>query len=530
MTDQLWSYIVLGGGPAGLQLGYYLEQAGCDHLILERGPSAGTFFQQFPRHRTLISSNKVHTGYTEPELQMRFDWNSLLTDDFSHLFRDYSRRYFANAADLRRYLQDFAQKYTPQIRTGVDVRKISRANDEFLLTDAAGQCYRTRRLIVATGVSRPYFPEIAGLELAESYVDCAVDPDSFMNQRVLVIGKGNSGFETANNLVETAAVIHIASPHSLKFAWATHYPGHLRAVNNNFLDTYQLKTQNAVLDATIDRIAREPDGRLRVYLRYAHASGETESIVYDRVLACTGFAFDASIFDSSCTPALTINDRFPAQTSAWESVNVEGLYFAGTITQPRDFKKTNSGFIHGFRYNARALFRILQQRYEDRPWPAQAIPATVDGLVDAVLGRVNISSGLWQQFGFLADVIVLDGQDTRLLAEVPVDFVHDSTLGREQNCVVITLEFGAHQPDPFAVVRNPDPECADESFFLHPVIRHYRRGTKLRELHLLEDLFGEWKSEANHRAPLRAFFEQQLPTASTATPLAWLDFNETVQG
>ena len=44
-----------------------------------------------------------------------------------------------------------------------------------------------------------------------------------------------------------------------------------------------------------------------------------------------------------------------------------GLYFAGTITQVRDFKKSTSGFIHGFRYGVRALHRILERRYHARP-------------------------------------------------------------------------------------------------------------------------------------------------------------------
>ena len=32
-------YLVIGAGPAGLQLGYFLEQAGRDYLILEAGPA-----------------------------------------------------------------------------------------------------------------------------------------------------------------------------------------------------------------------------------------------------------------------------------------------------------------------------------------------------------------------------------------------------------------------------------------------------------------------------------------------------------
>ena len=33
-------YLVIGAGPAGLQLGYFLERAGRDYWILEGGPAA----------------------------------------------------------------------------------------------------------------------------------------------------------------------------------------------------------------------------------------------------------------------------------------------------------------------------------------------------------------------------------------------------------------------------------------------------------------------------------------------------------
>jgi protoporphyrinogen oxidase len=44
-------YVVIGAGPAGLQLGYFLQQAGRDYVVLEAGPAAGTFYNTFPRHR-----------------------------------------------------------------------------------------------------------------------------------------------------------------------------------------------------------------------------------------------------------------------------------------------------------------------------------------------------------------------------------------------------------------------------------------------------------------------------------------------
>ena len=63
--------LVLGAGPAGLQLGYFFEKQGRDYLILERGDKPGNFFERMPRHRMLISINKVHSGYDDPEISWR---------------------------------------------------------------------------------------------------------------------------------------------------------------------------------------------------------------------------------------------------------------------------------------------------------------------------------------------------------------------------------------------------------------------------------------------------------------------------
>jgi hypothetical protein len=55
-------YLIIGAGPAGIQLGYFFKKSGKDYLILEAGDSAGTFFEKYPRHRKLLSINKVYTG------------------------------------------------------------------------------------------------------------------------------------------------------------------------------------------------------------------------------------------------------------------------------------------------------------------------------------------------------------------------------------------------------------------------------------------------------------------------------------
>jgi thioredoxin reductase len=503
-------YLILGAGPAGLQLAYFLERAGRDYLVLEAGSSPGTFFTRFPRHRRLLSINKVHTGTSDPEVNLRWDWNSLLSDDDRLRLRAYTGDYFPQAEVLHAYLGDFARRFDLRIRYGTRVVAVERAGC-FTLRDEAGQRYQARRLVVASGMATPYRAPIPGIEHAESYAEVSTDPQRFAGLRVLIIGKGNSAFESANNLIPTAARIHLASPRPITMAWKTHFVGHLRATNNSFLDTYQLKSQNALLDAEVRGLERR-DGAVWAHLAYSHAHGETEILAYDRVIACTGFRFDASIFDDSCRPHLTLHDRLPEQTSAWESTNVKDLYFAGTLTQARDYKRTTSAFIHGFRYNAGALHRILEHRYHGNEWPGRQLAAGAAGLRDAIIDRINRSSALWQQFGFLCDLIVVSpgGGSARCFEAVPCDYIADGAFGDGEHYLV-TLDYGETKAaDPFGVERieRRDVERAHLSQFLHPRVRHYRGRELVGEHHVIEDLAAEWR-EPEHLEPLHEFLRAQ---------------------
>lgn len=522
-SNESLDYLIIGAGPAGLQAGYFLGRAGHSYLILESGGTPATFFTEFPRHRTLISSNKTHTGWQDPELNLRVDWNSLLSEESSPLFTSYTPRYFPAADDIVRYFTDFATEHELRIRYDTRVVEVAKPGDEFVVTDQAGNTFRAKRVIAATGVRAPYVPDFEGAELATPYTEMSVDPEDYTDQKVLVIGRGNSAFETADNLIETTAVLHLAGPGSLKLAWQTHFVGHLRAVNNNFLDTYQLKSQNALLDGHILSIRRDGD-KLAVRVSFDRVDEVVKEIRYDSVLLATGFRFDASIFAPECRPELTIKDRFPAQTASWESVNVPGLFFAGTITQVRDFKRSTSGFIHGFRYGVRALHRILEQRFHERPWPARELAATPESITGAVIERVNRTSALWQLFAFLSDVVFFapDGS-ARYVEEVPLDYLHDAVgrgeFGDVDDYLTVTLEYGADHDkvNPFDVTAgrtSQEDTRGLDGRYLHPVVRHYREGELLAEHHITENLENEWDSEHVHQGPLREFLRTRKPLAA----------------
>ena len=135
--SQHYDYVIIGAGPAGLQLGYYLQKNKMSYVILERGDSPGYFYKKFPRHGQLISINKVHTGCDDPEINLRWDWNSLLSDNIDLKFKNYSTDYFPKSKDMLLYLNDFAHSNNLNIIYQCDVDRISKAR-QFSINAANG--------------------------------------------------------------------------------------------------------------------------------------------------------------------------------------------------------------------------------------------------------------------------------------------------------------------------------------------------------------------------------------------------------
>ena len=88
-----------------------------------------------------------------------------------------------------------------------------------------------------------------------------------------------------------------------------------------------------------------------------------------------------------------------------------GIYFAGTIGQAaKGLQKhgvpSNSGAVHGARYNARVLAGHLATRHFGRtPERARLSP---DAVVDFVARELTEAPELWHQRGYLARVITAD--------------------------------------------------------------------------------------------------------------------------
>ena len=484
-TRMFHQVVIIGAGPGGLQLAQCLGRHNIDYVVLERAARAGSFFEKYPMRRTLLSVNKVHTGIDDSIKNLRWDWNSLITETMQLKFGSYDRAFYPDADALVRYLNDFVASENLNVDYHCNVQRIDQCDGRFVLQTTAGD-YCCAYLVVATGTPLPYVPSFPGAELAERYDSYDRSTERAKNKDILIIGKGNSAFETADEFLPYAARIHLFSPQYLKTAGLTHFPGHLRQINSPFNETFVLKQQNAVLNGTIDSIERLA-AKFLVKVRYTE-NGHPATFNYDRVILCTGFVFDMSPFAENAKPELAFNGKLPALTCHWESTNIPRLFFCGSLMQANDYKKSASAFIHGMRYNACTLSNILLKQMGISNYPTRTVSANANILLDQLFARISHTSSLFHMNDTLCDAFLFSEEDPHftLMEDVPVTMVENDP----EFCSSTRMELRfTYEPPKKQLARSRNFSTPP---LIHPVLYFFFNGKRMGECHMYEDVYVEW--------------------------------------
>jgi thioredoxin reductase len=484
--------VIIGAGPGGVQLALTLGEiktrtgAAFTYSMVEKESEPGSFFNRFPVHGQLISNNKIYSGKdTKSRFSERFDWNSLITEDRTILTRNYSEEFYPRRDVIREMLRDLCERYRVPVDYNVAVTKIVRDSGGRFLVETDQGDIRARYAVVATGL-KPTVCNIPGIEHATPYAEMK-RAESYRDKRVLIIGKGNSGFECAKDILNEAAAIMIASPSPVRLAYQTHYVGSVRATNSVLIENYQLKHNAAILDCDIPSIERIGDS-YQVKVAYKHADGETETLQFDAVIAATGFTGNFDFLDQTIKPA-TLHGKFPDIDGIFQCRGVDGLYFCGALTHGPDYRSfSSSGFIHGFRYNSMILARHLAEKLGAGEEPARIAP---DGLSEHVLQELEEDAGIYLQPGYIGRCYLRSGngiwmdlghQTRRWFEAVPIS---------EVTLLLATLEYGDIHASPNVLRISRHPGNPDQSVHLHPVVRARTAGSS-QEIHLGESLLNKF--------------------------------------
>lgn len=397
--------VIVGSGPGGLQTSYFLKQLKVKHAVLSADEGPGGMFRRFPIFQRLISWTKRHAPVpSDTRDYERYDWNSLIGDTpgvgaLTAGVMD-SETYFPSRAEMQESLTLFADKARLRVRYGCTWESTGRDGDCFVLRTTDGD-YRCRVAIFAMGMTKPWKPDIPGIENVPHYSDVP-GADPFEGRRVFVIGKRNSAFELADGLLSHVREIVLASPRPAEISLNSFHVATARARYLQVYEDFVLGGGSLVLDAAIAAIERR-DGGFTVHTQGTTKPGDL-LFEADDVIAATGFT--TPLGDLPEFGVATFNQgRLPAQTNFWESASVPNLYFAGSVTQgAAGLRKYGipsvSGAVQGMRYNSKVLALYIAERHFGFVPEYPAVDR--DDIVDVLLREAAHAPELWIQRGYLA--------------------------------------------------------------------------------------------------------------------------------
>jgi putative flavoprotein involved in K+ transport len=191
--DESFQTVVVGGGQAGLAVGYFLTQRGERFVILDENQRTGEAWRSRWDSLRLFTPSKYNglPGKAFPK------------PDF----------YFPSKDEVADYLEAYAGQFRLPVEHGVKVESLSRNGQGYRLASGAGT-YCAQKVIVATGpYQKSFTPDIArALDLAIVQVHSSAyrNPQQIPGQNVLVVGAGNSGAEISLELARAGKRVWLA--------------------------------------------------------------------------------------------------------------------------------------------------------------------------------------------------------------------------------------------------------------------------------------------------------------------------------
>ena len=179
-SDGLLDVIVIGGGQAGLAIGYYLSRQRRDFVILDAHQRIGDAWRRRWDSLRLFTPAK---------------YDGLPGMPFSG-----DRLAFPTKDELADYLQAYATRFALPVHTGVRVDHLYREGGHFVVT-AGDRRWGAAQVVVATGGCQvPAVPDFADRiqpPVRQLHSSSYRSPGQLTAGDVLVVGLGNSGAEIA---------------------------------------------------------------------------------------------------------------------------------------------------------------------------------------------------------------------------------------------------------------------------------------------------------------------------------------------
>lgn len=182
--------VIVGGGQSGLAAARAARDAGLQPLVLEAGDRPVGSWPSYYDSLTLFSP-AAYSSY--PDMPFQGDPDRYPTRD-----------------EVVAYLERYAASLDVEIRTRTKVVAVESGDQGFVVRTADGQAIAAAGVIAASGsFSKPHLPTLPGQETFTGDLLHVADyrnPKPYAEQRVVVVGGGNSAVQVGYELAEVATV------------------------------------------------------------------------------------------------------------------------------------------------------------------------------------------------------------------------------------------------------------------------------------------------------------------------------------
>jgi putative flavoprotein involved in K+ transport len=190
MKTEQFETVVIGGGQAGLSVGYHLAQLDRPFVILDERERIGdNWRQRWWQSLRLFSPARYDglPGWGFPAAPWSFPTRDEMAD----------------------YLEAYARRFELPVRTGTHVETVTRVGDRYRVGAREVQ-FEAENVVVASGYHRqpvtPGFAEDLSTQILQLHASEYRDPSQLEDGDVLVVGAGNSGADIS---LELAAERHV---------------------------------------------------------------------------------------------------------------------------------------------------------------------------------------------------------------------------------------------------------------------------------------------------------------------------------
>lgn len=348
MSKNKVDVIIVGAGPSGLSLSYYLQAQGISHLVLEKSKICRQWYERFDK----FFMNTANWMNQLPIATVSFE-------DKNHL-QQYPDE-LASGEQILCYLQQYATAVNPPLKIPCEVQALDYLQAFSWQIKTSSDLYYARHVVVCTGSAAvPKWPLVSQAikrDVTSLHASAYRNPEQIDTKRVLVVGSGSSGVQICEDLARSNKFHEIifSVSNNRRFPWKilgvpihkiVRHLGLFDLPSNSRLGRWIIRQGGDRGDPATPPSPKKLSkkygvkcvAKITAYEAGAIVASDQKKITTKdlTVIWCTGFSADKSILPDAVRDKISKTPGWPAEShglvQGFKGLHFLGLRFQSTLS------------------------------------------------------------------------------------------------------------------------------------------------------------------------------------------------------